>query len=132
MVLCGIRDKKILTTFGHLPEYPTCSKAVRWYYIRRAMNFAGSVEPSLQYGSLPCRGFLLFGSKPGCIVIMHPFISDWVCIQGRIIPKVCFGFPSTFHRTVLSYYGRQVGEACYLTAIYGVKDSLVRAIIAED
>ena len=62
---------------------------------------------------------------------MHPFISDWVCVQGRIIPKVCFGFPGTFHRTVLSYYGRQVSEVCYLTVIYGVKDSLVRAIIAE-
>ena len=30
--------------------------------IRCTMNFAGSVEPSLQYGSLPRRWFLLFGS----------------------------------------------------------------------
>ena len=63
---------------------------------------------------------------------MHPFVLDWVCIQGRIIPKVYFGSPGTFHRTVFSYYGRQVSEACYLTVIYGVKDSLVHAIIAEE
>ena len=63
---------------------------------------------------------------------MRPFILDWVCIQGRIIPKFYFCFPGAFHRTVLSYYGRQVSEACYLTVIYGVKDSLVRAIIAEE
>ena len=62
---------------------------------------------------------------------MHPFVSDWVCIRGWVIPKVYFGFPGTFHRTVLSYYGRQGSEACYLTVIYGVKDSLVCAIIAE-
>ena len=64
-------------------------------------------------------------------MIVHPFTSDWVYIRSRIIPKFRFGFPGAFHRTVLSYYGRQVSEACYLTAIYGVKDSLVRAIIAE-
>ena len=62
---------------------------------------------------------------------MHPFISDWVCIQGRIIPKFYFGFLGAFDRIVLSYYGRQISEACYLTVIYGVKDSLVRAITAE-
>ena len=63
--------------------------------------------------------------------MMHPFILDWGCIQGRIVPKIDFGFLGAFHLTVLSYYGRQVSEACYLTVIYGVKDSLVRAIIAE-
>ena len=62
----------------------------------------------------------------------HPFISDWGCIQGRIIPKLSFGFPETLHRTVLSYYGRQVGEACNFTMTYGVQDSLVRAIVAEN
>ena len=63
---------------------------------------------------------------------MHPFISDWVCIQGRIVPKIYFGFLGAFHRTVLSYNGRSVSEACNITATYGVEDSLVRAIIAED
>ncbi len=80
---------------------------------------------------MPCRGFWLFGVYPGCPMMMHPLSSDGIAIQGWIIPKFYFGFPGTFHRTVLLYYGRQVSEACYLTAIYGVKDSLVRAIIAE-
>ena len=64
-------------------------------------------------------------------MMMHPFISDEVSIQGRIVPKFSFGFPGAFHRTVLLYYGRQVSEALYVTATYGVKDSLVRAIIAK-
>ena len=65
-------------------------------------------------------------------MIMHLFISDEVSIQGRIVPKFSFGFPGAFHRTVLSYYGRQVSEACNIAATYGVEDSLVRAIIAEE
>ena len=64
--------------------------------------------------------------------MMHPFISDWVCIQGRIVPKFYFGFPGAFHRTVLSYYENQVGKTCNFAATYGVEDSLVRAIIAEE
>ena len=63
---------------------------------------------------------------------MHLFILDWGCIQGRIVPKLRLGFLGTFHRTVFPYYGRQVSEVCYVTATYGVEDSLVRAIIAED
>ena len=64
--------------------------------------------------------------------MMHPFILDWGCIQGRIIPKFRFGFPGAFHRIVLPYDGRQVSKACNITATYGVEDSLVRAIIAKD
>ena len=30
------------------------------------------------------------------------------------------------------YYGRQVSEVCYVTATYGVEDSLVRAIVAKE
>ena len=62
----------------------------------------------------------------------HPFISDWGCIQGRIVPKSSFGFPGALYRTVLSYYGCQVGEVRDLAAIYGVHNSLVRAIIAKN
>ena len=40
----------------------------------------------------------------------HPFISDWGCIQGRIVPKPGFGFPGTLHYAVLSYYGCQVAK----------------------
>ena len=64
--------------------------------------------------------------------MMHPLSSDGIAIQGRIIPKIYFGLPGAFHRTVLLYYGRQVSEACNITTTYGVKDSLVRAITAED
>ena len=62
---------------------------------------------------------------------MRPFISDWGCIQGRIVLEFYFGFPDAFHRIVLSYYGCQVSEACNITATYGVEDSDVPAIIAE-
>ena len=75
---------------------------------------------------------LFFGIEPGCLAMMHPFVSDWVCIQGRIVPKFYFAFPGAFHRTVLSYYGRQVSEACNFAMAYGVEDSLVRAIIAKE
>ena len=64
--------------------------------------------------------------------MMHPFISDEASIQGRIAPKFSFGFTGAFHRTLLLYYGRQVSEACDITMTYGVKDSLVRAITAEN
>ena len=56
--LCGIVDEEILTALGHLPEYPTCSKAVCWHGIRCTVNFAWPIEPSLQYGSAPCSGLL--------------------------------------------------------------------------
>ena len=64
--------------------------------------------------------------------MMHPLISEWGCIQGWIVPKIDFSFPGAFHLTVLSYYGRQVSKACNFTTTYGVEDSLVRAIIAEE
>ena len=64
--------------------------------------------------------------------MMHPLSSDGITIQGRIIPKFYFGFPGAFHRTVFLYYGRQVSEACDITTTYDVKDSLVRAITAEN
>ena len=96
------------------------------------MNFTGSIEPSLQYGFVPFMGFSLFDFCIWGLSVMHPLSSDGITIQGRIIPKFYFGFPGTFHRAVLLYYGRQVSEACNITATYGVEDSLVRAIIAED
>ena len=64
-------------------------------------------------------------------MIMHPFILDWVCIQGRIIPKVCFGFLGTFHRTVLLYYGCHVRKVLYVAATYSIKESFVCAVSAK-
>ena len=64
--------------------------------------------------------------------MVHPFIPDKGCVQGRIVPKSGFGFLGTLHHTVFLYYGCQVGEACNFTATYGVEDSVVRGIIAEE
>ena len=96
------------------------------------MNFTGPAEPSLQYGSVPFMGFLLFVFYNWCLSVMHPFVTDYGCTRGRIVPKLSFGFPETLHRTVLSYYGRQISEACNFTTIDSVQYSLVREIIAED
>ena len=125
--LLGLED---FATFGHLPEYPTCSKAMSWCGALCTMNITGSIEPSLQYGSVSLTGFLFFHFCIWGLSVRRPFAADWV--WGRIIPKLIFGFPETLHRTVLSYYGRQIGEACNFMTIDGVQYSLVRAIIAED
>ena len=94
------------------------------------MKLTGSIEPSLQYGSVPLIGFLLFLFCIWGPSVRYPFVADWG--RGRIIPKLVFGFPETLHRTVLSYYGRQIGETCDFATIDGVQYSLVRAIIVED
>ena len=62
----------------------------------------------------------------------HPFNSDGGFSESRRIPEFCLGFPGAFHRTVLLYYGRQVSKVCYVTATYGVEDSLVCAIVAKE
>ena len=93
------------------------------------VNCTGSAEPSLQYGSVPFMGLMFFGF---CLSVMHPFVANWGCIRGRIVPKPIFGLPETLYCTVLSYYGCQVGEACDFTTADGVQDSPVRAIIAKN
>ena len=62
---------------------------------------------------------------------VHPFNSDGGFSESQRILEFCFGFPGAFHRIVLLYYGRQVSEVCYVTATYGVEDSLVRAIFCK-
>ena len=96
------------------------------------MNFTGSIEPSLQYGPVPCKGFLFFDVWLRCLAIMRPFVSDSYCIRCRIVPEFSFGFPNAFCRTTLSYYGCQVGESCNFAATYGVEDSDVRAVVTEE
>ena len=96
------------------------------------MNFTGSIEPSLQYGPISYRGFLFFAVWLRCLEIMRPFVLDWDCIQGWIVPEFSFGFPNAFCRTVLSYYGCQVGEACNFAVTYGIEDSDVRAVVTEE
>ena len=125
-------DEEILAALCYLPEYPTSSKAMCWYGVRCAVNFAWPIETSLQYGSTPYRGIWLLCNWVGRLTRVHPFSSDWGFCQSQGIPKFCLGFPGAFHHTVLPYYGRQVSEVCYVTATYGVEDSLVRAIIAKE
>ena len=67
-----------------------------------------------------------------CLAIMRPFVSDSCCIRRRIVPEFIFGFLNAFSRTVLSYYGCQVGESCNFAATYGVEDSDVRAVVEEE
>ena len=132
MVLCGIVDEEILAALGYLPEYPTCSKAVCWHDIWCAVNFAWPIEPSLLYGSTPCRGLWFLCNWIGWLARAHPLSSDEGFSESRRIPEFCLGFPCAFHRTVLMYYGRQVSKVCYVTTTYGVEDSLVRAIFAKE
>ena len=61
MVLCGIVDEEILTALGHLPEYPTCSKAVCWYGIRCGVNFLhGPLSHPSNTVPRPVVGFCFF------------------------------------------------------------------------
>ena len=96
------------------------------------MNFTGSIEPSLQYGPIPYRGFLFFDVWLRCLAIMRPFVSDSCYIRGQIVPEFIFGFPNAFNHAVLLYYGCQVGESCNFAATYGVEDSDVRAVVKEE
>ena len=60
MVLCGIFNKEILTALGHLPEYPTCSKAVCWYGIRCTVNLAFPLSHACNTVPRPVVGFCFF------------------------------------------------------------------------
>ena len=103
MVLCGGLNEEILTALGHLPEYPTCSKAMCWRGIRCAVNFAWRIEPSLQYSSTPCSRLLFLCNWIGSLTRVHPFSSDGGFSESQRIPEFCLGFPGAFHRTLLPY-----------------------------
>ena len=60
MVLYHVLNEEILTALGHLPEYPTCSKAVCWYGIRYTMNFAGPLSHPSNTVPRPVVGFCFF------------------------------------------------------------------------
>ena len=110
MVFCGIVDEEILTALGHLPKYPTCSKAMCWYGIRCGVNFAWPIDTSLQFSSAPCSGLRLLHDWTGGPMRVHPFCSDEGFSESQWVPKGCLGFPGAFHCVVLLYYGRQVCE----------------------
>ena len=62
MLFCFMACEKVLATFCNLPEYPTCSKAMGWCSVRRAVKLTRPVEPSFQYGSTPWGGFGFLGN----------------------------------------------------------------------
>ena len=132
MVLCGIVDEEILAALGHLPEYPTCPKAVGWCCIRCCVYFAWPIEPSLQNGSAPRNVFRFFWYWIRRPATVHPFCLDEGLGGNRWLPRCYLSFPGTFHRAVLSYYGCQVSEACNFAATYGVEDSDVHAVVTEE
>ena len=96
--------KKILATFCHLPEYPTCPNTMSWHCIRRTVELTWPVEPFLQYGSPPWGGPWFLRDWIGRLTRVRPFSSDKGLGEGSTIPKFCSGLPSTLHRIVLPYY----------------------------
>ena len=123
--------EEILATFSYLPEYPTCPKAMGWCCIRRTVKLTWPIEPFFQYGSTPWGGLWFLGDWISRLMRVRPFSSDKGSGEGRTIPKFSLGFPGTFHRTVLLYYGCQVRKVYYVTATYSIKDPFVRAIFAK-
>ena len=124
--------KKILATFGHLPEYPTCPKAMGWHCIRRTAELTWPVEPFFQHGSPLWGGLWFLGDWVGRLTRVRPFSSDKGLGERGTIPKFCLGLPSALHRTVLPYYDFQVREAYYVMAAYNIEESFVRAVFAEE
>ena len=124
--------KKILATFCHLSEYPTCPKAMSWHCIRHTVELTWLVEPFFQYGPLPWGGLQFLGDWTGRLTRIRPFGSDKGLGESGTIPKFCLGLPSALHRTVLPYYGCQVREACYVAAAYSIAEPFVRVVFAEE
>ena len=124
--------EEVLATLSYLPKYPTCPKAMGWCCIRRTVKLAWPIELSFQYGSTPWGGLWFLGDWIGRLTRVRPFSSDKGLGESSTIPKFCLGFPSALHRTVLPYYGRQVGEVCDFAVTYDISDSFVRAIVAEN
>ena len=73
MMLCGVVDEEILADLGHLPKYPTSSKAVGFHGIWRRVYFAWAIEPSLQNGAVPRNGFMFFDCWAGRAAGVRPF-----------------------------------------------------------
>ena len=110
VLLCDVFGEDILATFGHLPEYPTCSKAVGWYVIWCCVYFAWPIEPSFQNGFASRSGFCFLHYGVGCPARVHHFCSPGGLSGDRWFLACCLSFPGAFHHTVLLYYGCQVSK----------------------
>jgi len=134
VVLWSVVAEDTLSALGHLPEYPTCSKAMRWFVVRCYVNFAGFVEPFLEDSFVPRNGFnfLVHGMMIGCSAGVHPLCPSGGWPKGLRFPVGCLGFLGAFfHRTILLYCVCQIGKVQYAMAVEGIKDSLIRAIVAK-
>ena len=98
-----ILGEDILAALGHLPEYPTCSKAVGWYVIRCCVYFAWPIKPSFQNGSAPRSGFVFLYYWDGRATRVHPFRLNGGLSVDRRFPTGCLSFPGAFHCAVLLY-----------------------------
>ena len=63
MLLWSSGGEDSLATFSHLPEYPTCPKAMRWFGARRSVYLTGIIEQFVEDGSMSREGldFLSIG-----------------------------------------------------------------------
>ena len=124
--------KKILAAFCHLPEYPTCPKAMSWHCIRRTVEVAWPIEPSFQYGSPSWGGLQFLGDWIERPTRVRLFGSDKGLGESGTIPKFCLGLSSALHRTVLTYYDCQVRETYYFAMACSIEDPFVHAVFAEE
>ena len=82
---------------------------------------------------MPRKGFhfLVRGMMIRCSVRVHPLCPSGRWPKGLWFPSGCLGFPGAFHCAVLLYYVCQICKVQYAMAVEGIKDSLIRAIVAE-
>ena len=75
--------------------------------------------------------FLVHGMMIGYSAGVHPLCPSGGWPEVLRVPAGCLGFPSAFHYAVLLYYVCQIGKVQYTAAVEGIKDSLIRAIVAK-
>ena len=129
----GVLDEEILTALSHLPEYPTCPKAMRWFGARRLMYLTGLVEQFVKDGSISREGFVfpVCGLMIRCPVRVHPLCPSGGLLEGRGLPPGCLGLPGTFHCAVPLHYVCQICKVQYAASFEGIKDPLIHIVTAK-
>ena len=122
-----------LTALSHLPDYPTCPKAMCWIGIQRCMYLTRFIEQVIKDSSVSRKGLHFFVHRMmiRCPVRVHPFCPSGGLLEGRRFPPSCLGLPGAFHCVVLLYDACQIYKVQYAVAVEGVKDSLVRTVVAK-
>ena len=95
--------------------------------------FIGPVKPFFEDSSVYRKGleFPVHGMMVRCPVRVHPFFPSGRWLKGLRFPVGYLSFPGAFHCAVLLYYACQICEVQYTMAIEGIKDSLVRTVVAK-